>query len=240
LQHAIWSLPGHPYKAEQYIEGISRRTLQGVEGVAYRTSRPLQRRLPTAHLREKDGFVLLPRKETEDTRRNTEYFRNECSPFSSVELPQRRSDAKLLVDSQYGRAFDFLLAYEAALYGRTDDLAAAHKSGAGAFGYLRVPYRCVPRRYVTSRAEVEAVLDDLRDKAKGSLTDVHILLRGQTREYYLDRSREARLATIWRCSCSRAVAPGVRREAETTTRAHLSRMVSSDPLVLPRAQPIGY
>lgn len=72
---------------------------------------------PVASLADTDWFVLLDPAEAAEPWRNIEHFRNECSPYSGVDRPQMRSDGKLLIDAQYGRAFDFELTEFSAVYG---------------------------------------------------------------------------------------------------------------------------
>jgi FRG domain len=140
---------------------------------------------------DKDGLILLSAKEAADPWHNLEHFRNECSPLSGVEAPAPRGDGKLLVDSHYGRAFDFVVSEQSAVYGFTDDLEALRQPGD--LGCLRVPYRSVPRIRVRSRAEVEGIVDSVRAQSS-SLVDSHLLLRGQAQEYLLGRSAAAMAA----------------------------------------------
>ena len=134
-----------------------------------------------------DAFVLLNPEAAAEPWRNIEHFRNECSLYSGVERPQARTDGKLLVDSQYGRAFDFVLTEESAVYGFTEDLARI--SDPSDFGYLRVPYRCVPRIRVGSRAEIETIVAALQTQLPP--TGFCLLFRGQSAEFYLGRSPAA-------------------------------------------------
>jgi hypothetical protein len=135
---------------------------------------------------DRDGLVLLDPQHAAEPWHNIERFRNECSPLSGVEAPVPRSDEKLLVDLQYGRAFDFILTDESAVYGFTEDLARMRPPVE--LGYLRVPYRLVPRIRVRSRAEFETIVSSAREQLAGSLVESRILLRGQSQEYFLQRS----------------------------------------------------
>jgi|GEM_PF-2496407 len=141
-----------------------------------------------AAFEERDGFLLLDASEAANPSHNLEHFRNECSPLSGVETPQPREDGKLWVDSHYGRAFDFVLTESSAVYGFTEDLAAV--SPQSKLGYLRVPYRCIPRISVRSRSEVDAIVGALRAQ-HGGLVESRLLLRGQAEEYLLGRSAPA-------------------------------------------------
>jgi hypothetical protein len=141
-----------------------------------------------AAFEERDGFLLLDASEAANPWHNIERFRNESSPLSGVEKPAPRADGKLWVDSQYGRAFDFVLTESSAVYGFSEDLAALKEQTE--LGYLRVPYRCVPRIRVRSRSEIDAIIDGIRSQL-GGLVESRLLLRGQTQEYFLGRSTAA-------------------------------------------------
>jgi hypothetical protein len=140
-----------------------------------------------------DGFLPFGPEQAMEPWRNIEHFRNECSPFSLIESPPPRPDGNMIVDSFYGHAFDFVVPRGAALYGFTADLAPS-QGRPGLLGYLRVPYRCVPRIRVRSRAEIESLLQATQQSTQTPLSDVRLLLRGQTREHYLNRSPVAREA----------------------------------------------
>lgn len=157
-------------------------------GRAVPPPRTVVERQNEAAFEERDGFLLLDASEAAKPWHNLERFRNESSPLSGVENPSPRRDGKLCVDSQYGRAFDFILTESSAVYGFTDDLAAV--SPQSDLGYLRVPYRCVPRIRVGSRSEVNAIIDAIRSQPK-PFADGRLLLRGQTQEYFLGRSAAA-------------------------------------------------
>ena len=133
-----------------------------------------------AAFEERDGFLLLDASEAANPWHNLARFRNESSPLSGVETPVPRADGKLWVDSQYGRAFDFVLTESSAAYGFTEDLAAAMKEQSE-LGYLRVPYRCVPRIRVSSRAEVDSIVAGIRSQLS-AFGETRLLLRGQTNE----------------------------------------------------------
>lgn len=157
-------------------------------GRAVPPPRTVVERPSQAAFEERDGFLLLDATEAANPWHNLERFRNESSLLSGVEAPLPRADGKLWVDSQYGRAFDFVLTESSAVYGFTEDLAAVSQQSE--LGYLRVPYRCVPRIRVRSRSEVDAIIGAIRAQPDG-LVESRLLLRGQTQEYLLGRSAAA-------------------------------------------------
>lgn len=123
---------------------------------------------------------------------NIERFRNECSPFSRIGPGTPVLDGCILVDSYYGQAFDFQIREESAVYGATQELPAYLSDKHADRGFLRVPYRRIPRFWVHNRHELEAILALARHYHPGA----EVLLRGQSREYYLGRS-EATLAALY-------------------------------------------
>jgi hypothetical protein len=144
-----------------------------------------------------DGFTLLDSADAGLALRNIEHLRNECSPFSRIADPAARKDGKLLVDSYYGRAFDFRIPPDAALYGSTNGLAEAYPNVAARanYGLLRVPYRIVPRICVRRGKEIQELFDECQEAvSRTSLVEMKLLWRGQTQEYMLPRSAEARRA----------------------------------------------
>jgi len=144
-------------------------------------------RAKIASLAVSDAFVLMDPEVAAEPWRNIEHFRNECSMYSGVGQPAPRTDGKLLVDSQYGRAFDFELTEQSAVYGFTEDVARV--SYPSDFGYLRVPYRCVPRIRVRSRAEIDSIVMMLQRQLPP--TGLCLLYRGQAAEFHLGRSPAA-------------------------------------------------
>ena len=165
-----------------------------------------------------DALGLLDPEAAAEPWRNIEHFRNECSLYSGVERPQARTDGKLLVDSQYGRAFDFALTEESAVYGFTEDVARI--SYPSDFGYLRVPYRCVPRIRVGSRAEIEKHCLDVADAAPsdGFLPPVS----WAERRVPPGALTGSTARVVRRSAGARTFAPGIRRAQRTPARGGAS------------------
>lgn len=136
-----------------------------------------------------DGFILLDPEQAAEPWRNIEHYGNECSPWSGVHSPVRRPDGKLIVDSHYGHAFDFVLSEDSAVYGRSEALTRLYRGLDESC--LRIPYRVVPRIPVSSREQVEAIVQQVRDQSHKSFIATEILFRGQTCEHYIGRSPAA-------------------------------------------------
>ena len=132
-----------------------------------------------------DGFLAVAEEDLLESAGNAEFTVDEFSPFAEPRLIVPTGGG-LIVDRYYGQAYHAMELTPAAIYGRT----AVHPSYSGDelanHGFLRVPFRRIPRRVVRSRAELEAILGGIRS-ADSSL---RILLRGQTREYLIHREAE--------------------------------------------------
>jgi hypothetical protein len=133
--------------------------------------------------------------------RNLERFRNEISPFARTGSGTPMAGDGLLVDRFYGQVFDFLPTAESAVYGATDAFPWLPEEAPVNLGWLRVPYRRIPRIRVTNKAEIDAALQIARTLIQGDPllasvsqpTTDRLLFRGQSREYHLQRDRRVRL-----------------------------------------------
>jgi hypothetical protein len=132
-----------------------------------------------------DGFVQIESAELRDLTRNAGGTVNEFSPFANHGEIVRRSD-ELIVDQHYGLAYHLMELRPAAIYGRTVDLPVYSGDHLANHGFLRVPFRRIPRRIVRSRAEIEELVASI----KSADADLPMLFRGQTREHFIARSSE--------------------------------------------------
>ncbi|HEU4885041.1 MAG TPA: FRG domain-containing protein [Longimicrobium sp.] len=142
---------------------------------------------PPAHLPapgETDGFRTIGEDEAGQPWRNVARWRNEHSPYSV--MGARSTAPALAIDTFYGRVFDVAPKENLGLYGITAAMPDA-PGPAATRGFLRIPYRKVPRYAVRGRAELDAVLGSLVVMGDGSPR----LYRGQAREYALGRSAAA-------------------------------------------------
>jgi hypothetical protein len=132
-----------------------------------------------------DGFIILNPADVKNLNANTSSLFNEISPFTNRQsLPSQTGD--LIVDKFYGQAYRGMPIVPAGIYGKTNELPEFSGESIANYGYLRVPFRRIPRRLVKSRAEIEAILNSLQSADP----DLKLLLRGQTNEYLIKRSLE--------------------------------------------------
>jgi hypothetical protein len=146
------------------------------------------------------GLKLVGRRSARQPWRNLERFRNEISPFARVRHGAPITGDRLLVDPFYGQGFDFVPVQGAAVYGATDAFPWLLEEAFASLGWLRVPYRRIPRIRVASKEQIVAAVeigqsiiqvDPLLAGASPPLAD-RLVFRGQPKEYYLKRDPAVR------------------------------------------------
>lgn len=91
-------------------------------------------------------------------------------------------------DKHYGRAWSFQPEPGDALYGRTNDIPDGPSDRYALMGFLRTPYKRIPRIPIRSKQDFYSIVQ----KAQQSTKQVKLLLRGQDREHFLERSPSAK------------------------------------------------
>ncbi len=138
---------------------------------------------------DSNGFVRIPGTCVLRAIDNVERHRNEVSPFSDVSQIPETSATTWLIDSYWGQVYDDVPLQPYAIYGKTEDLPPFSGDELEDLGYLRVPFRRIPRRMVKSSAELESFVAGVRSADP----DLELLFRGQPQEYYLKRTPAANL-----------------------------------------------
>jgi hypothetical protein len=134
------------------------------------------------------GFMSIPSGEAIDSAGNYSLVRNEVSPFCRPTKTFAIEGTGASVDPFYGQVYDKGREFPSALYGRTDELPVYAGESFGNDGFLRVPFRRIPRIIMRSRIEFEAFVSIIKSADPNLMT----LYRGQNQEHYLPRSAEAR------------------------------------------------
>ena len=111
--------------------------------------------------------------------------RNEVAP--DAVLGARAPGEDLLIDPAYGLIYDQAFANTVGLYGRSTEIPQMPGDELANVGFLRVPFRRVPRRRLRSRAELDRIVAAIDGRGR-----VVNYWRGQAREYLLERSPETR------------------------------------------------
>jgi hypothetical protein len=156
-----------------------------------------------------DGFEVVTSEQLEDMSRNVGYVVNEFSPFCDPLLIDRRGD-DLIVDRYYGQVYTSMPMSTAALYGRTAALPAFNCEQLENDGFLRVPFRRIPRCVVRSRAELEELVGRIRSVDP----NLKIQYRGQAQEHLIKRSAET---SQWLFGEDRIMEPSLQTSASRRT-----------------------
>jgi hypothetical protein len=132
-----------------------------------------------------DGFHVIEKNQISDLSHNINFTIDEFSPFVDRNALVQCGN-NLIIDRYYGQCYHELELRPAGIYGRTMDLPIYSGDHLANNGFLRVPFRRIPRRIVHSRTELEIILESI----SSADDNLQLLLRGQTREHLLNRSRE--------------------------------------------------
>jgi hypothetical protein len=133
-----------------------------------------------------DGFEAWTGPTDQVAGHNIRAIRNEISPFARIDQFPRPGSGPVIVDSYYGLAYDFEIPERAALYGLTSALPEYSGDAHANLGFLRTPFRRIPRILVRSRQELHKYVHGIPP-----VEDLAILFRGQNREYVLPRSSKS-------------------------------------------------
>lgn len=132
-----------------------------------------------------DGFVRIDVRDRTNFRLNLGASLNELSAFTNLSAVESVSD-EIVVDRNYGLAYTEMKLLPAAIYGAAEDLPCYSGDSLANDGFLRVPFRRIPRRIVRNRKELEEIVGGIRSGDK----QLRILFRGQTKEHLIKRNVE--------------------------------------------------
>ena len=156
-----------------------------------------------------DGFDMVTPEALNDVSRNLGYVINEFSPYCDPLLIDCSND-DLIVDRYYGQVYSRMPLNSAALYGRTPALPAFNCEQLENDGFLRVPFRRIPRCVVRSRAEIE----ELVGRIQSPDPNLKIQYRGQSQEHLIVRSSET---SQWLYGEDRVMEPSLQTSASRRT-----------------------
>lgn len=120
--------------------------------------------------------------------KNVFQFKNMISPFCNerIVLDSKESDNALL-DINYGMVYDeVLISNEAVVYGYTDKIPPYSGDSLSNYGFLRIPFRKIPRIKLSSRKELDSFINSIQNRDKNLV----LQFRGQNREYFIDRNTQ--------------------------------------------------
>lgn len=120
---------------------------------------------------------------------------NLFSPWSAIDELQKLKAGQYVVDTGYGLIYNEPVHKVFGLYGITRHFPPNDWDEKADLGFLRTPFRRIPRITVHSQDELEFYLSAIREELQGEETSQRkiILYRGQTSEYLVGRSAASRL-----------------------------------------------
>lgn len=142
---------------------------------------------------------LIPFNKTNHRYENNHvYYKNIVSPFSNRVDEIKTSNGELLIDKYYGLVFNQeLVVNPYSVYGNQNLMPEFSGDRLENYGYLRVPFRKIPRWLINSQKDLEmfsARIDSREPHLK-------ILFRGQTQEFTVPRGPEERLNLFGDAQC---------------------------------------
>lgn len=118
--------------------------------------------------------------------KNVLQYKNMISPFCNEEIISKINSNNInLIDSNYGLVYDeSLIANNACVYGLTNKLPTYSGDQLANYGFLRIPFRKIPRIKLKNRTELNNFIQaiEIRDK------NLILQFRGQNQEHFIERS----------------------------------------------------
>ncbi|ALI98584.1 FRG domain-containing protein [Rufibacter tibetensis] len=117
--------------------------------------------------------------------KNVQQYKNIISPFCNERnVSKAKRNNNTLIDSNYGLVYDEeLITEEAVVYGYTESIPMYSGDQLENYGFLRIPFRKIPRILLKSRAELDNFINSIENRDENLL----IQYRGQNKEFYIDR-----------------------------------------------------
>ncbi|MFC0514628.1 hypothetical protein ACFFGT_10465 [Mucilaginibacter angelicae] len=111
---------------------------------------------------------------------------NLFSPYSTITgIEHHKSENQnFFVDQYYGLVYDDWIRQGGAFYGITSKMPDFTLDDKANLGFLRIPFVKIPRIFVKNRQQVDLLVSELKSKYKS----YQFYYRGQTKEYFLNRS----------------------------------------------------
>jgi hypothetical protein len=135
-----------------------------------------------------DGFIEVESNEFLKAYNNIQPIRNEVSPYFK-NIKSQNIDAtnnRLLIDTFYGQVYTDNVLNSVNIYGPTERLPTFSGDNLANYGFLRVPFRRIPRILINSSEELHYIVNSIWSKDPS----LKLLFRGQTKEYLIGRKPE--------------------------------------------------
>ncbi|WP_181257016.1 FRG domain-containing protein [Vibrio splendidus] len=139
-----------------------------------------------------ENILEYKQKETNGHINNVYQYKNIISPFCNKEVTTNLSSTgNIVIDKNYGLTYDReLIQHHAAVYGYEEAIPDYSGDQLVTDGYLRVPFRKIPRINISNRVELDALLSSIESRDP----NLKLLFRGQNSEYFIKRKAEENLA----------------------------------------------
>lgn len=135
-----------------------------------------------------DGFEELPALTSQLVHQNISVLTNEVSPFSTFDQRVQLLGDGFLIDKFFGQVYETNRELPRAFYGLVDELPSYSGDDLSDRGWLRVPFRRIPRVSIKNRTQLLGLVNGIASADP----NLRLLFRGQQREHYLSRSPEVR------------------------------------------------
>jgi hypothetical protein len=123
---------------------------------------------------------------------NVLQYKNLISPFCNKAITTNLvSSGNIVIDNNYGLTYDReLITNDAVVYGYEEKIPDYSGDQLVTDGYLRVPFRKIPRININNRAELNSLLSSIESRDP----NLKLLFRGQNSEHFVNRSPEENLS----------------------------------------------
>ncbi|WP_417798763.1 FRG domain-containing protein [Terasakiella pusilla] len=121
---------------------------------------------------------------------NIRPYINELSPYAQMPTSLESFENEVIFDGCYGQAYSYDLPLSGAIYGKSDCIPNEEIDKLSNYGYLRVPFRKIPRIRVASTQEIR----DILNIAISYIPKHRLMFRGQNSEYCIDRDERTKIA----------------------------------------------
>lgn len=120
--------------------------------------------------------------------KNVFQYKNMISPFCNEHnIDQIVGINNDVVDSNYGLVYnEELILKNVCVYGLTNKIPKYSGDNLENYGFLRVPFRKIPRVKLKNRLELNKFINSIQNKDKNLI----LQFRGQNKEHYIERSPE--------------------------------------------------
>lgn len=113
-------------------------------------------------------------------------YKNMISPFCNEEIiGEIQPNNSKLIDSNYGLVYDeSLITNNVNVYGLTNKLPTYSGDQLANYGFLRIPFRKIPRIKLKNRIELNDFIQSIENRDKNLI----LQFRGQNKEHFIERS----------------------------------------------------